>query len=96
MQAIKKVAAQENVQLWVPVSIAQYSVYEALAAELMPEGCVSCTLDAATVALLNDKNKFTVHCESLNMHVPKAFPVTSHQQLVDYNSRSACLSLLVH
>jgi len=39
-QAISSVAAKERVGLWAPVSIAQYSVYEALAAELMPSGCV--------------------------------------------------------
>lgn len=35
MQAIGRIAAEEDAKLFVPVSIAQYSVYEALAAELL-------------------------------------------------------------
>lgn len=35
VQAIGRIAAEENAKLFVPVSIAQYSVYEALAAELL-------------------------------------------------------------
>ena len=35
MQAIVRIAAEERAKLFVPVSIAQYSVYEALAADLL-------------------------------------------------------------
>ena len=86
-QAISVVAAKEKVGLWAPVSIAQYSVYEALAAELMPSGCLSMSLDAPTVAVLNDKNKFSQWAAAKGLRVPKSFPVTSKQQLLEYNSR---------
>ena len=35
VQAILKIATEEHAKLFVPVSIAQYSVYEALAADLL-------------------------------------------------------------
>ena len=35
MQAIGRIAAEERAKLFVPVSIAQFSVYEALAADLL-------------------------------------------------------------
>ncbi len=35
VQAIATIAAEERAKLFVPVSIAQYSVYEALAADLL-------------------------------------------------------------
>ena len=86
-QAISAVAAKERVGLWAPVSIAQYSVYEALAAELMPSGCLSMSLDAPTVAVLNDKNKFSQWAAAKGLRVPKCFSVTSKAQLLEYNSR---------
>jgi hypothetical protein len=51
-QAMARIGAREHASLFVPVSIAQYSVYEALAAELMPPGCHNCTLSAADVRAL--------------------------------------------
>jgi hypothetical protein len=48
-QAMARIGAREHASLFVPVSIAQYSVYEALAAELMPPGCHNCTLSASDV-----------------------------------------------
>ena len=64
------------------------SVYEALAAELIkPLGCTSCTLDAESVAVLNDKIKFTELCERIGMRVPRAFSVTSRERLLELNSR---------
>lgn len=54
MQAMARVGARENVALFVPVSIAQYSVYEALAAKLMPPGCHNCTLKPSDVRLVRN------------------------------------------
>lgn len=51
LQAMAKIGAREKVALFVPVSIAQYSVYEALAAELLPRGCHSTSLPAPEVAI---------------------------------------------
>lgn len=88
-QAIESIAAEENAKLFVPVSIAQYSLYEALAAQRLREkvGIRYCTADAQTVAALNDKIKFTHLCQRIGSKVPKMFPITSPQQLVDLNSR---------
>jgi hypothetical protein len=51
-QAMARIGAKEKVTLFVPVSIAQYSMYEALAAELLPSNCHSCTLPAAEVTIV--------------------------------------------
>ena len=67
--------------------MAQYSVYEALAAHLMPRHTVCCTTSARMNALLNDKVKFTGLAKQHGLSVPEAFPITSKQQLRDYNSR---------
>jgi len=45
LQTVAWVAAKEGVSLWVPVSMAQYSVYEALACSLMPPNTTCCTTD---------------------------------------------------
>ncbi len=87
-QAIQAIAEEERVQLFVPVSIAQFSVYEALAAQRMAKlGCGVCTLDAASVALLNDKIKFSRLAERIGVAVPPSFSVTSRRELLDLNSR---------
>ncbi|BDA48532.1 hypothetical protein COCOBI_12-2120 [Coccomyxa sp. Obi] len=89
LKAIEIIAAEEDAKLFVPVSIAQYSLYEALAAQRLREkmGIRYCTADAQTVAALNDKIKFTHLCQRIGSKVPKMFPITSPQQLMDQNSR---------
>jgi carbamoylphosphate synthase large subunit len=89
MQAMDRIAAEEKAKLFVPVSIAQYSVYEAMAAERLQrtQGVRYCTADAPTVAQLNDKIKFTELCQHIGAVVPKMFPITSGQQLMELNSR---------
>lgn len=87
LQTIRAVAAKERVSLWFPVSMAQYSVYEALACYLMPPDTICCTTDAHLTALLNDKVKFTDYAKQLGLAVPEAFPVTSKEQLREYNRR---------
>lgn len=84
-----RIAAEEGAKLFVPVSIAQYSVYEALAAEQLhrTQSVRCCTADAPTVANLNDKIKFTELCQRIGAVVPKMFPITSAQQLMELNSR---------
>jgi len=54
LKAMARIGARENVELFVPVSIAQYSVYEALAAELLPKGCHSTSLPAPDVRPLDN------------------------------------------
>ena len=64
------------------------SVYEALAAELVePWGCACCTLDAESVAVLNDKNQFSAICERMGMRVPHSFAITSRKRLLEINER---------
>jgi hypothetical protein len=89
VQAVTTIAAEEGASLFVPVSIAQFSVYEALAAQLMGRimRCKSCTTDARTNAVLNDKVKFTQLCKDIGLPAPRMFPITSVQQLFNLNSR---------
>ena len=87
-QAIQRIAEEQHATLFVPVSIAQYSVYEALAAQRLGKlGCAACTLDAPSVALLNDKLKFSALCAKLGVAAPQCFAVTSARQLAELNSR---------
>lgn len=83
------IAAEEGAKLFVPVSIAQFSVYEALAARLMARavGCAACTVQPDACAALNDKNKFAKLCERIGLAAPKTFAITSASQLFDLNSR---------
>jgi hypothetical protein len=85
LKAMARIGAREHAALFVPVSIAQYSVYEALAAELMPPGCHNCTLSAADVAHLNDKIKFQQFCEKHGLSTPHVFPITSKAELLKLN-----------
>ena len=80
-------AQQEAVNLFVPVSMAQYSVYEALACKLMPANTICSTTDAHLTAVLNDKVMFTAFAQQHGLAVPEIFPVTSKDQLLDYNLR---------
>ncbi|KAK9831523.1 hypothetical protein WJX81_005430 [Elliptochloris bilobata] len=89
LKTLRAIAVSEKASLFVPVSIAQFSVYEALAAELIkPLGCACCTLDVESVAVLNDKIKFSAFCERIGMRVPRSFPITSCKRLYELNSRS--------
>ena len=45
------------------------------------------SLDAPTVAMLNDKNKFSKWAAEKGLRVPKSFAITSKEQLFDYNPR---------
>lgn len=87
LQTIRKVAHREAVNLFVPVSMAQYSVYEALASKLMPANTICCTTDAHLTAVLNDKVTFTAFAQQHGLAVPEIFPVTSKEQLLEYNLR---------
>ncbi len=54
------------------------------------------SLDAPTVAMLNDKNKFSEWAAAKGLRVPKSFAITAKEQLFDYNPRcdtalSACI-----
>lgn len=64
------------------------SVYEALAAELVePLGCACCTLDTESVAVLNDKIKFSAACERMGLRVPDSLDITSRKRLLELNER---------
>ena len=49
------------------------------------------SLDAPTVAVLNDKNKFSTWAAGKGLRVPKSFAVTSKEQLLDLNPRCDAL-----
>ena len=86
-QAIQKIAAEENINMFFPVSMAQYSVYESLAATLLPPHTICCTTDPHWTALLNDKTVFTKFAESIGLAVPATFAITSKEQLLEYNRK---------
>ena len=45
------------------------------------------SLDAPTVAMLNDKNKFSEWAAAKGLRVPKSFAITAKEQLFEYNPR---------
>ena len=82
-----RIAKQEQVDMFFPVSMAQYSVYESLAACLMPKGTICCTTDPHWTALLNDKVVFTKYAKGLGLAVPDTYSITSKEQLLEYNKK---------
>ena len=66
------------------------SLYDALAAELMPPGCVSCMPAAGDVARLGDSIKFAEVAQRAGLAVPPFVPITSRGQLYSYNRCKAC------
>lgn len=89
LKAVRDVAHREAVNLFVPVSMAQYSVYEALACKLMPPNTICCTTDAHMTAVLNDKVSFTAFAQQHGLAVPEIFSITSKEQLLEYNRRAS-------
>ena len=87
VQAIQRIAAKENINMFFPVSMAQYSAYESLAASLLPKHTICCTTDPHWTALLNDKIAFTKYADSIGMDVPAMFSITSKEQLMEYNKK---------
>lgn len=87
LQAIQEIAAKEKITMFFPVSMAQYSVYESLAATLLPPHTICCTTDPHWTALLNDKVVFTKYASSIGLDVPATFSITSKEQLVEYNRK---------
>lgn len=84
---MRDIAKKERVDMFFPVSMAQYSVYESLAACLMPKSTIACTTNPYWTALLNDKVVFTKYAKSIGMAVPDTFSITSKYQLLEYNRK---------
>jgi hypothetical protein len=63
-QAIGRIAAEERAKLFVPVSIAQFSVYEALAADLLSRYSL-CGSSTDCILMLLPRTCLEISCDSL-------------------------------
>jgi len=85
IDGLVKIAIEEKVDLFVPVSSPVSSYYSALAKPQLSKHCTVLTFDAETCKTLDDKFLFCKKAAELGLSIPQAHLITDPQQLVDFN-----------
>jgi predicted ATP-grasp superfamily ATP-dependent carboligase len=84
-EALLDVVRRERVDVFVPVSSPAASVHDARTHEFFDGMCEVLHVDAQTVQLLDDKEKFSWLAAALGLRVPDFLGITDAQQVVDYD-----------
>jgi predicted ATP-grasp superfamily ATP-dependent carboligase len=86
-QMLAKIAAHENVDVYVPVCSPVASYYDALVATNL--NCQVMHLEAEMLERLDDKYQFAIAAQLLGLNVPKSYLITSPQQVIDFDFTEA-------
>ena len=88
-QALLKIVQQEGVDVFVPVSSAGGSYYDAKAKSVLSPHCTVMQLDVETLERLDDKYELATAAEALGLRVPKSYRITNPQQVIDFDFSNA-------
>ncbi|ANY10354.1 ATP-grasp enzyme [Pseudonocardia sp. HH130630-07] len=88
-QRLAEIAVAEGVDVYVPVSSPLASRYDALAGSTLEPFCEVVHPDADTVAMLDDKHRFTGRAAELGLPVPDAHRISDPQQVLDFDFAAA-------
>ncbi|MCW2553043.1 MAG: hypothetical protein JWR78_2824 [Mycobacterium sp.] len=83
--ALRDIALLERADVFVPVSSPAASVHDARAREMLDDVCEVLHVDAHTVELLDDKEKFSWIAAALGLRVPDFRRITDAQQVIDFD-----------
>lgn len=86
LKAIRALAIEEEACLYVPVCSPVASQYEALVADVLPEGCHSWSLSPEMVQTLDDKVEFGRMARELNLPVPDSRRICSPADAHAFNN----------
>jgi len=88
-QALLKIVQQEKVDVYVPVSSAGGSYYDAKAKKVLSPHCKVMHVDFDTLQRLDDKYELAKAAEALGLRVPKSYRITNPQQVIDFDFTDA-------
>lgn len=80
-----KIAKDNNIDLFVPVSSPIASYYDSLAKEALAPYCESLHLDPFETEILDDKYAFCSKAAALGLSAPKVFRITDPQQILNFD-----------
>lgn len=83
--ALRDIVRTERVDRYVPVCSPVASWYDAAAADVLAPYCEVLSLDADTVAALDDKHRFAELAAALGLSVPDTHLITSPEQVLDFD-----------
>jgi predicted ATP-grasp superfamily ATP-dependent carboligase len=86
-QALAKIVAEENVDVYVPVCSPVASYYDALVSTNLK--CQVMHLEAKMLERLDDKYQFAIAAQTLDLNAPKSYLITSPQQVIDFDFTGA-------
>uniref|UniRef100_A0A0G4HZ53 ATP-grasp domain-containing protein n=1 Tax=Chromera velia CCMP2878 TaxID=1169474 RepID=A0A0G4HZ53_9ALVE len=89
VEALRNLFEKENVSLFAPVCSPFSSLYDAKAAESLPEGAISWSLPAEMVQQLDDKVEFARMAKEVGLPVPDTLRVESKEEVRRFNSELA-------
>ncbi len=84
-QALLKIAKDNNIDVFVPVSSPIASYYDSLAKKALELVCESIHLEPEETAILDDKYAFCTKAAELGLSAPKVFRITDPQQILDFD-----------
>src|SRR6476661_5462605 len=87
--ALLKIVQQEKVDVYVPVSSAGGSYYDAKAKSVLSPHCKVMHVDFDTLQRLDDKYELAKTAEALELRVPKSYRITNPQQVIDFDFSDA-------
>lgn len=83
------IARRERADVYVPVCSPLASRYDALARAALEPSCEVVHPDPETVAMLDDKHRFTARAARLGLPVPDGHRITDRQQVLDFDFAAA-------
>jgi predicted ATP-grasp superfamily ATP-dependent carboligase len=84
-QALRKIAKQEKVDLFIPVAIFAVIYPEGVTQHPLEGYCEVFHFDADTTRMLDDKFAFAEKARSLGLSVPKSFKITAPEQVLNFD-----------
>ena len=87
--ALLKIVQQEKVDVYVPVTSAGGSYYDAKAKSVLSPHCTVMQLDVETLERLDNKYEMATAAKALGLRVPKSYRITNPQQVIDFDFTDA-------
>lgn len=85
IQAMRAIAKQENIDLFIPVAIFAVIYFDSNDQQVLSGCCESFHFDADITRMLDDKFAFAETSRSFGLSVPKSFKITRPEQVLNFD-----------
>ncbi len=85
IQALRAIAKQENIDLFIPVAIFSVIYFDSNDKPVLSGCCESFHFDADITRMLDDKFAFAETARSFSLSVPKSFKITAPEQVLNFD-----------